>query len=267
MDQLVTVVASLEWRPQGDSNPCRRRERAVSWASRRWGRKRRAAILPEGVGPGSKKAPVVRPHDQRTWACSGKAVPAAAAPVLAIPALPAVPQKFFETLSTTPGAGRTLHIVTNLSAPGVRPAAATTLKQGSGGARRDRTVDLLHAMQALSQLSYSPTAEGAGRYARGPGLSRNGSPAVQPQTSASDTAITEGKLDNNSVTFVENLDYQGMPLKVSSAPATQGQADACARRASVRSRPSRATVASIGGDTVPPVTATRSGCATLPRAN
>ncbi len=25
-----------------------------------------------------------------------------------------------------------------------------------GGARRDRTVDLLHAMQALSQLSYSP---------------------------------------------------------------------------------------------------------------
>ena len=33
-----------------------------------------------------------------------------------------------------------------------------------GGARRDRTVDLLHAMQALSQLSYSPT-EGARRYA------------------------------------------------------------------------------------------------------
>ena len=27
----------------------------------------------------------------------------------------------------------------------------------SGGARRDRTADLLHAMQALSQLSYSPT--------------------------------------------------------------------------------------------------------------
>ena len=26
-----------------------------------------------------------------------------------------------------------------------------------GGARRDRTADLLHAMQALSQLSYSPT--------------------------------------------------------------------------------------------------------------
>ena len=26
-----------DWRPQGDSNPCCRRERAVSWASRRWG--------------------------------------------------------------------------------------------------------------------------------------------------------------------------------------------------------------------------------------
>jgi hypothetical protein len=27
---------------------------------------------------------------------------------------------------------------------------------GFGGARRDRTADLLHAMQALSQLSYGP---------------------------------------------------------------------------------------------------------------
>ena len=28
-----------------------------------------------------------------------------------------------------------------------------------GGASRDRTDDLLHAMQALSQLSYSPTQD------------------------------------------------------------------------------------------------------------
>jgi hypothetical protein len=35
-----------------------------------------------------------------------------------------------------------------------------------GGARRDRTVDLLHAMQALSQLSYSPTC-GRGATLRG----------------------------------------------------------------------------------------------------
>ncbi len=35
----------------------------------------------------------------------------------------------------------------------------TVLKRKTGnfgGARRDRTADLLHAMQALSQLSYSP---------------------------------------------------------------------------------------------------------------
>ncbi len=32
----------------------------------------------------------------------------------------------------------------------------TGLKCCNGGATRDRTADLLHAMQALSQLSYSP---------------------------------------------------------------------------------------------------------------
>jgi hypothetical protein len=31
-------VTTRAYYPQGDSNPCRRRERAVSWASRRWGR-------------------------------------------------------------------------------------------------------------------------------------------------------------------------------------------------------------------------------------
>src|SRR5690606_40849052 len=31
------------------------------------------------------------------------------------------------------------------------------LMSGFGGAKRDRTADLLHAMQALSQLSYGPT--------------------------------------------------------------------------------------------------------------
>ena len=34
----------------------------------------------------------------------------------------------------------------------------TRMRQAeNGGARRDRTDDLLHAMQALSQLSYGPT--------------------------------------------------------------------------------------------------------------
>jgi hypothetical protein len=32
-----------------------------------------------------------------------------------------------------------------------------------GGACRDRTVDLVHAMQALSQLSYSPSSLRTGR--------------------------------------------------------------------------------------------------------
>jgi hypothetical protein len=40
-----------------------------------------------------------------------------------------------------------------------------------GGARRDRTVDLLHAMQALSQLSYGPT-RGARKYGTTRGMSR-----------------------------------------------------------------------------------------------
>lgn len=31
-------------------------------------------------------------------------------------------------------------------------------KQEDGGATRDRTADLLHAMQALSQLSYNPNS-------------------------------------------------------------------------------------------------------------
>ena len=31
--------------------------------------------------------------------------------------------------------------------------------QSFGGGKRDRTADLLHAMQALSQLSYTPTKE------------------------------------------------------------------------------------------------------------
>ena len=71
---------SQRWRPQGDSNPRYRRERAMSWASRRWGRRL------------------------------------------------------------------------------------------NGGARRDRTVDLLHAMQALSQLSYGPT-RGAATYGPVSGMS------------------------------------------------------------------------------------------------
>ena len=44
----------------------------------------------------------------------------------------------------------------------------TVVSEGLGGARRDRTADLLHAMQALSQLSYSPTERATLRRVRGP---------------------------------------------------------------------------------------------------
>ena len=36
--------------------------------------------------------------------------------------------------------------------------SANGVKAGNGGAKRDRTADLLHAMQALSQLSYGPNS-------------------------------------------------------------------------------------------------------------
>ncbi len=55
----------------------------------------------------------------------------------------------------------TLHVATHV-----------TTKSGRwrdfGGARRDRTADLLHAMQALSQLSYSPTEAGTLRAGHNP---------------------------------------------------------------------------------------------------
>src|SRR2546429_3411909 len=37
-DSDAFISYCFNWRPQGDSNPCYRRERAMSWASRRWGR-------------------------------------------------------------------------------------------------------------------------------------------------------------------------------------------------------------------------------------
>src|ERR1700685_3305888 len=37
--------------------------------------------------------------------------------------------------------------------------ACGAIRWDGGGARRDRTADLLHAMQALSQLSYGPNSD------------------------------------------------------------------------------------------------------------
>src|SRR5881396_2596596 len=90
----------------------------------------------------------------------------------------------------------------------------------NGGPRRDRTADLLHAMQALSQLSYGPPRKDAQR--------------TQPA--------------EPSQVFT---DY-GFTVWIALS------------RARLRTCPSSTSVWSIGGEMVPPVTATRSGCATLP---
>ena len=90
------------------------------------------------------------------------------------------------------------------------------LKTGRpGGARRDRTADLLHAMQALSQLSYSPN----------------------------------GAAHCTDVNGTCQL-FSALILMSSMAPS---------KRLITRSFPISHTVSSIGGDTEPPVTATRIG--------
>ena len=51
--EVITFVR--EWRPVGDSNPCYRRERAASWASRRTGRGMLHLARPPGrVKPGRR---------------------------------------------------------------------------------------------------------------------------------------------------------------------------------------------------------------------
>ncbi len=55
----------------------------------------------------------------------------------------------------------TLHVATHVTTKFAR-------WRDFGGARRDRTADLLHAMQALSQLSYSPTEAGTLRAGHNP---------------------------------------------------------------------------------------------------
>ena len=101
-----------------------------------------------------------------------------------------------------------------------------------GGARRDRTADLLHAMQALSQLSYGPTREG------GEG--------------------TEGARRCQDIKAADAKPFTPSALSRVVHPA-EALRRAASRRASVRSRPSSSSVASIGGETAVPVTATRTG--------
>ncbi len=74
-----------------------------------------------------------------------------------------------------------------------------TALQDFGGARRDRTADLLHAMQALSQLSYSPTKAGTVRAGHNPVKALGSSyyaceiiGLASPRRSESGTAPTSG---------------------------------------------------------------------------
>ncbi len=70
----------------------------------------------------------------------------------------------------------------------------TPKPQKRGGARRDRTADLLHAMQALSQLSYSPT-RGRERYGSKASLSRQNhcaQTAERPLTSEELEGLIDG---------------------------------------------------------------------------
>ncbi len=67
------LTAQFNWRPQGDSNPCYRRERAVSSASRRWGQKRRKeqTVSIDGWGWWSQAG-----SNRRPPACHAGALPA-----------------------------------------------------------------------------------------------------------------------------------------------------------------------------------------------
>src|SRR5437016_9643693 len=85
---------------------------------------------------------------------------------------------------------------------GLRVAAPRVAHRAKrGGAERDRTADLLIANEALSQLSYSPSA-GVGHIlaSRGRGLSRVRVPAVSRRTSL-------------ALRFGKSLPYKGRGLR------------------------------------------------------
>jgi hypothetical protein len=68
-------------------------------------------------------------------------------------------------------------------------ASADACQWGFGGATGTRTLDLLHAMQALSQLSYSPTRP---RMLQQPGVAARARGLSRRRTSAT-TSVTDGR--------------------------------------------------------------------------
>gem|GEM_PF-3845321 len=146
-----------------------------------------------------------------------------------------------------------------------------------GGATRDRTADLLHAMQALSQLSYSP-AIARGRMLRPlfgavntscrPLCGRAGTPVSQHLRGCSRTASEPGWRSISPPTGPARGAFSGDRSSADQLlPALFAaiHSMAASMRASTRSRPISARVTSSPGEASPPVLATRSGRPTLPK--
>jgi hypothetical protein len=135
-------------------------------------------------------------------------------------------------------------IPTNAAFCSLQRTSKEAVGRGSGGASRDRTDDLFHAMEALSQLSYSPVRKT---------LFSKGFRYLPPKLRG-DPDVSEGR---------ENT-CKSVAWKAIAAHAWGAYFSAASMRASVRSRPSNASVASIGGEIADPATATRNGWAILP---
>ena len=184
--RLMIPNLLIVWRPQGDSNPCYRRERAMSWASRRWGRRWAPAGAQRPLGaPTPRRAGRGRLHGSRLGDNVRGGRPA-------------------ETARHGPDRPR--------SPDEIREAECWWSQAGS-----NRRPLACHASALPAELW----------------------PHAKPPHATQPTVRCQVWPDGDFV-------------------------NTASRRASVRSRPSNARVASIGGDTAVPVTATRTGCAILP---
>ena len=94
-----------------------------------------------------------------------------------------------------------------------------------GGARRDRTADLLHAMQALSQLSYGPTRRKAGKFIR----------LVPVASSCARAGIGAGRIRRqaNPYTSLCRVLFK-LPADLRGEPADQGHAETAVAAARCR---------------------------------
>ena len=192
----------------------------MSWASRRRGRGRMR--LPRDGGP--RPPPLANRARKLTRP----------APLEQLPDAPAEARRH----SVAPRAKVIGKPRCRAGARTTHPSRLKAKSQGDGGARRDRTADLLHAMQALSQLSYGPTTEG--------GEGTEG--ALRCQATREGATRRPNTIDSRLGNDARRRDQP--------APAA---CSAASRRARVRCRPSSSSVASIGGETAVPVTATRTG--------